>query len=577
MLAYKILKGWTMKHKGLVLLMCAVHMVCPTAYSDVVYVDHGADGASDGSTWLDAFDSLQGALDVASFGDQIWMTTGVHRPTRQAERTDPTSTTEDIRDATFWIPRGVQLYGGFRGGEDTIDQRPESLSHTVLSGDIGVPNDDSDDSYRVVYYRSVHGGGYGASDTDQSVPAHLDGILVTSANADSAVGGGVYATSVAIGSAVYNSRINFSNCVFIGNSSVGNGGGAYISRWAGAMEDCEFRDNYSQSNGGGLYLNQIAGSRSIVSSIFSGNIAEDDGGGLCRRGDGVSSPGVHPLIVLNCKFLSNSAGQNGGGISYRSNVSGSIKFPLAVANSEFIQNAAKSNGGGLYLWEGAALPGPGTIPGSEGEIQSSTFGFNVANGMGGGVYAGIGPTSSSSADLLVGNSILWGNIAHEESQANRLVNIYTSCIQGGGWSLPTYFGNITADPLFRDPDAGDYTLLNGSPALDSGWNGLLPPDVVDLDRDFDVTEFLPVDMRFRSRVLDAGVPDTGAGDGAVIDMGAYELCSADFNRDGKLNFFDISALISAFVNEDADADLNGDGTINFFDISAFQTSFLNGC
>lgn len=54
-------------------------------------------------------------------------------------------------------------------------------------------------------------------------------------------------------------------------------------------------------------------------------------------------------------------------------------------------------------------------------------------------------------------------------------------------------------------------------------------------------------------------------------------CPADFNNDGTLNFFDISAFLSAFNSADPAADFTNDGTLNFFDISAFLTAFSAGC
>jgi len=46
---------------------------------------------------------------------------------------------------------------------------------------------------------------------------------------------------------------------------------------------------------------------------------------------------------------------------------------------------------------------------------------------------------------------------------------------------------------------------------------------------------------------------------------------------GSLNFFDISAFLSAFSDNDPSADITGDGTYNFFDISAFLSIFSAGC
>ena len=46
---------------------------------------------------------------------------------------------------------------------------------------------------------------------------------------------------------------------------------------------------------------------------------------------------------------------------------------------------------------------------------------------------------------------------------------------------------------------------------------------------------------------------------------------------GELNFFDVSAFLSAFNAMDPAADLNGDGMFNFFDVSAFLSAFNAGC
>ena len=53
-----------------------------------------------------------------------------------------------------------------------------------------------------------------------------------------------------------------------------------------------------------------------------------------------------------------------------------------------------------------------------------------------------------------------------------------SDVQGGASGE----GNIAADPLFRNPAAGDYRLQETSPVKDEGGNGYIPTDVsTDLD------------------------------------------------------------------------------------------------
>ncbi len=54
-------------------------------------------------------------------------------------------------------------------------------------------------------------------------------------------------------------------------------------------------------------------------------------------------------------------------------------------------------------------------------------------------------------------------------------------------------------------------------------------------------------------------------------------CTADLNNDGELNFFDVSAFLTAFGLMDPIADFSPDGSFDFFDISAFLYAFSTGC
>lgn len=76
------------------------------------------------------------------------------------------------------------------------------------------------------------------------------------------------------------------------------------------------------------------------------------------------------------------------------------------------------------------------------------------------------------------------------------------------------------------------------------------------------------------------------GDGSVVEAGvdAVKLlsfdcnpCVADLNGDGDLNFFDVSAFLTAFNSGDLSADFTGDGVLNFFDVSDFLSAFSAGC
>jgi len=65
--------------------------------------------------------------------------------------------------------------------------------------------------------------------------------------------------------------------------------------------------------------------------------------------------------------------------------------------------------------------------------------------------------------------------------------------------------------------------------------------------------------------------------GKIVVVSGAVACPADLNGDGALNFFDVSAFLSAFSAGDPIADFNGDGNYNFFDVSAFLGAFAAGC
>tara|TARA_E500000318_G_scaffold85651_4_gene81923 strand:- start:118374 stop:119156 length:783 start_codon:yes stop_codon:yes gene_type:complete len=62
-----------------------------------------------------------------------------------------------------------------------------------------------------------------------------------------------------------------------------------------------------------------------------------------------------------------------------------------------------------------------------------------------------------------------------------------------------------------------------------------------------------------------------------MDYRVFNACPADLNGDGVLNFFDVSAFLSAFSAMDPAADFSGDGMFTFFDVSQFLSAFNAGC
>jgi len=126
---------------------------CPP--EPIIYVKADASGFRNGSSWADAYTTLQPALTraMAGFGSEIWVAEGIYHPSKYIIRT------------LIELLDGVEIYGGFAGDETSRDGRDFIRNKTYLSGDIDEQGDN--DSFGVVY------AGWGI---DNSV---LDGFVIT--------------------------------------------------------------------------------------------------------------------------------------------------------------------------------------------------------------------------------------------------------------------------------------------------------------------------------------------------------------------------------------------------------------
>lgn len=299
------------------LALALVLSTTTAASQTVLHVDAQlTTGANDGSSWADAFQGalgLQGALAAAQPGDQVWVADGVYHPAPPG----------GARDAHFRLLNGVELYGGFQGGESDLDARPApGLFPSVLSGDL---NDDdgpgslnqSDNSFQVVKKLT--------SVLDAAV---LDGFEVTGGVASSGIGtnlgAGLYVlgdgptvirrcrfvdnqASFVGGGAYIGAKVEMVDCSFEGNFAGTQGGGAYVANLGQVHFDgCTFTDNRA-GEGGGLHL-FLPTSASVVNCFFRGNVATfaSGGGAMDLLGDTIQ--------VLNCTVVQNSAslGVEGG-------------------------------------------------------------------------------------------------------------------------------------------------------------------------------------------------------------------------------------------------------------------------
>ena len=105
-----------------------------------VFVKNNATGANNGTTWQDAYTNLDSAINNTNTGD-IWVAEGIYKPSIKASYAQCKS---------FSIAKKIALYGGFKGFETNISQRDIEDNITILSGDVGIEGNDSDNTPRVI-------------------------------------------------------------------------------------------------------------------------------------------------------------------------------------------------------------------------------------------------------------------------------------------------------------------------------------------------------------------------------------------------------------------------------------------
>jgi len=484
--------------------------------------------------------------------DNILVAAGTYYPTGLQSGTD--------RDSSFLILRsGIKIYGGYPAGGGLRDL---SVNTTVLSGNIGNPDDINDNSVHVLVVAGV------GQSADSVV---LDGLSFCDA-AGSAIanstktyngipvlrtgGGGVNCTNN------QSENIAFLNCVFSKNvlhSSIG-GAGMYNGASSPLIQNCTFSDNSGNGSGGGMF-NQNA-SPDINNCRFLGNNIQGSGGAIYNNAN--SSP-----HLTNCTFNGNINSGTGGSAIFNNTSDASI-IKCTFTNNQ-LTNFSTTNTGGAGIYNLSCSP----------VIYQCTFTSNQSNGLGGaGVFnsasspeitgclfsgnlaannlgCGAGIFNMNGSSPVIINSIFSGNYAGRNGGA--LCNIASSyritnctfsgnfCATGGaiynytptmsavvqntiiwanrGGDYPDIYsegvdmsisysdiqsmaggtnGNINADPLFVDgPPPSPFSFVGGDYNLQPGSPALNAGD--------DALNTSQVDFANNARVI-----------GAAIDMGAYE-------------------------------------------------------
>jgi len=121
--------------KKIILLLTFIAFLSKVNAQIFVDVDVAPNG--NGSSWTNAYNNLQDAIDVAPLNGVIWVAAGTYLPTE--DHTGNTSLT-DNRNKNFHLGTDMKIYGGFAGTETQLSARNAAINSTILSGDFS--NDD---------------------------------------------------------------------------------------------------------------------------------------------------------------------------------------------------------------------------------------------------------------------------------------------------------------------------------------------------------------------------------------------------------------------------------------------------
>lgn len=141
------------------------------------------------------------------------------------------------------------------------------------------------------------------------------------------------------------------------------------------------------------------------------------------------------------------------------------------------------------------------------------------------------------------------------------------------YAMSLYFPDENGQVDFTNPDQmGDHIQWKRN-HIPNTFDTLCAPIAQDAGLWANAREWIYV--RVHMYLIEHADQDPNAPD-SPDDYSVILECRADLSDDGTVDFFDVSAFIGYFGDQDPLADISGDGTLNFFDVSLFLQQFNPG-
>jgi len=300
--------------------------------------------------------------------------------------------------------------------------------------------------------------------------ATLDGFMITSGSS----GGEWPGTASGAGIMIDSSSPTIANCEVFENWGCGGAGIAISNSLLSTIYNCKIANNECRYPGGdrgeGIYTFNSA--VDIDGCTFFGHGNEERGAALFNDSSTVN--------ITNSTFFNNFAERGGGAIRNESSI-------CNITNCLFYENSGWRYGGGDISNKESTL-----------DVKNSTFYKGRYSTEFSAIYSG----PNSTATLT--NCILWaGEIM--DSGPNKEIDGYNFFIRLCDIDENGYEGidgNIRQDPLFIDPDNGDFHLASESPCVNAGTSENAPDEDIDGDQrpqvagyDIGADEFVFIEYR----------------------------------------------------------------------------------
>lgn len=512
---------------SLSLVISSLLMSSPLCAS-VVYIRSDGLSFGDGQSWETAFNSIDAALaNLQQHPDQntFWVAAGVYSPiTIYAPSGVPGGALGDnnpffpIGFLTYNLPDGVKIYGGFKGNEKQLSDRPmipnpilesgnkrlekgkapkevPDFALTVLDGGpsqswhvVTVGNDIAQTGANVALFDLTIRGGYAdgpdKGELDKTPPPEF---IILSIDYAHDTGGGIYAR---FGSTVdlFNVQFSCNACSSIFGGDNGNtiaglnqpilpgGGGiaAMDDNTVVNVDNCYFFNNSSIGfgGGGGAIQSIFNSTLNLRNSILSDNISN-------RTGGAIRSKDAGDVTVSGCFFKGNIAedlniflDEGGGAIDI-------IDANLFVDHSTFIANNGMIGGGAIFFHAPFDDGTPYFL-----DVNHCDFKNNIAGPLGGGAIFvfGITPHVGSLATIrhshfsknrgMLGGALYITGM-NTEIKDNRFVNNLADA-WGGAIAIDNNFDTLVVVPTFPFPER-PVTHVKDCTFISNKTRGVQPP------------------------------------------------------------------------------------------------------